>query len=114
MLQLNSLVQNAKGESKMVKIRNFQALFDNFVPRNENSNAIMVGSNDPQSSSNDPVPEHGFDSLSKQSSELKDMYTQQNNSMEYHFKQKNTMSSVAQDSFKYSNHPNLDMLSRYR
>lgn len=61
----------------MVKIRNFQALFDNFVPRNnESSNAVMAGSNDPQSSSNDPIPEHGFDSLSKQSSDIKDMYTQ--------------------------------------
>ena len=100
----------------MVKIRNFQALFDNFVPKNNNesSNAMMLGSNDPQSSSNDPVPEHGFDSMSKQSSELKDMYTQQNQSLEYNFKQKNTLSSVAQDSHKYSNHPNLDMLSRYR
>ena len=36
---------------------------------------MMAGSNDPQSSSNDPVPEHGFDSLSKQSSEIKDIYT---------------------------------------
>lgn len=70
MLQLNSLIQNEKGESKMVKIRNFQALFDNFIPRNnESSNAIMAESNEPQSSSNDPIPEHGFDSLSKQSSE---------------------------------------------
>jgi hypothetical protein len=64
----------------MVKIRNFQALFENFIPRgnNESSNAMMAGSNDPQSSSNDPVPEHGFDSLSKQSSEIKDIYTLQN------------------------------------
>ena len=31
-MQLNSMVQNEKGESKMVKIRNFQALFEGYVP----------------------------------------------------------------------------------
>jgi hypothetical protein len=34
------MVQNEKGESKMVKIRNFQALFEGFVP-NPNTSASI-------------------------------------------------------------------------
>jgi hypothetical protein len=48
----------------------------------------MEGSIDPQSSSNDPVPEMGFDSLSKQSSKIEDPtphYSVENPSREYHF-----------------------------